>query len=86
MNNNMTSLTAIRKLCEDGLFDNQSMIREIKLRVANDKLLSALWERGMEVATTDEQRQAVMYMIMSMNEECKEIFAMSIYYSIRASK
>ena len=77
------TMTAIKKLCEDGLFTHKDLINEIKRRIASDGLLADIWERGMELASNDEEQKAVMYMIFNANEECKEIFATYLYYQMR---
>lgn len=79
----MKSLEAIKHLCESKQFTEKDMIDEIKSRIANDEILSAMWETGMRVATNDEQRKTVMYMILDCDKECREIFATYIYYMMQ---
>lgn len=79
----MKSIKAIKHLCESKQFSEKDMFEEIKLRIANDDMLSTMWETGMRVATNDEQRKAVMYMILDCNKECREIFATYLYYMMK---
>ena len=77
------TMNAIKTLCENNQFTHDMMMNEIKQRVSNDKVLSAIWEAGMKVATTDEERKTVMFVIFDINEECKEIFATYLYHKLR---
>lgn len=79
----MKSIEAIKHLCESKQFTEKDMIDEIKSRIANDDMLSTMWETGMRIATNDEQRKAVMYMILDCNKECREIFATYLYYMMK---
>lgn len=79
----MKSLEAIKHLCENKQFSEKDMISEIESRIANDEMLSTMWETGMRVATNDEQRKAVMYMILDCKKECREIFATYLYYIMK---
>ena len=76
------TLTAIKELCKNKLFTHEMMLDEIKSRVANDKILTAIWETGMSVASNDEERKTVMFLILDCNQECKEIFATYLYYQM----
>lgn len=77
------TIEAIKTLCENKQFTHEMMLDEIKQRVAKDKMLSALWETGMRVASNDEERKAVMFLIFDCNKECKEIFATYLYYQMK---
>ena len=79
----MKSLEAIKYLCESKQFTEKDMIDEIKSRIANDELLSTMWETGMRAATNGEQRKAVMYMILNCSQQCREIFATYLYYMMQ---
>lgn len=79
----MMSIEKIKATAESGMLTEQVMLDEIKSRVANNKLLSSLWETGMRVAKSNEERKTVMYMILDCNEECREIFATYLYYQMK---
>ena len=78
----MMSIEKIKATAESGMLTEQVMLDEIKSRVANNELLSSLWETGMRVAKSNEERKTVMYMILDCNEECREIFATYLYYQM----
>lgn len=77
------TIAAIKTLCERKQFTHNMMIDEIERRVAADEMLSAILEKGMETANNDEERKAVMYMMLNANEECGKIFAAYLYYQMR---
>lgn len=79
----MMSIEKIKATAESGMLTEQVMLDEIKSRVANNELLSSLWETGMRVAKSNEERKTVMYMILDCNEECREIFATYLYYQMK---
>ena len=79
----MMSIEKIKATAESGMLTEQVMLDEIKSRVANNKLLSSLWETGMRVAKSNEERKTAMYMILDCNEECREIFATYLYYQMK---
>lgn len=75
--------TAIKRACEDGIFTHDDLVNEIKHRIAGNELLAGIFERGMQLAVTDEDVKTVMYLVVNASEECKEILATYLYYKMR---
>lgn len=74
---------SIKKACEDSIFTHNDLVNEIKRRIAGDELSAGILERGMELAINDEERKAVLYMVINSNKECKDILGTYLYYSMR---
>lgn len=77
------TMERIKNLCENKQLTHAMLVDEIYKRVVKSDLLCAIWEKGMKTAKTDEERKAVMYMVLNANEECREIFATYLYYQMK---
>jgi hypothetical protein len=83
----MKTIATIKKLCESGIeFTEEMMLEEIKQRISKKEIISTFFERGMSIATTEEERKCVVSMIIDFDEDIKEIFAIYLYYKLRNIK
>lgn len=80
----MKTIETIKRLCESGVeFTEEMMLEEIKQRLSKNEILLKFYEHGMRIATTEEERQCVVTMILDYDSEIREVFFTYLYYKLR---